>query len=1667
MSVNRIYGDTNGGNSGPGYIDDFRYYNTILDQTQVTELYEMYSPWTVSPNTNRLILYYPFNKDLLNYATGTGVSFGSKTGSNIDLSASNYVIGTGSLYKKLADTSSYFSVNSLTSNTGGYTFALWVYFTNINTAGTLFSFANANNSATRIFFSNTGSNLSITCNNNSISNLTAPTQNTWTHYTWTLDVNSNSKFYINGVLQSGFPSQTIPYASFSMNTNYIWGDTSGGSSGPGYIDDFRYYNTILNQTQVTELYNMKTDISNTVSLILRLYYPFDTDISNYATGTGVTDGTIVGSTVTLNNTNYAVGTGSLYQSASNTTSYFLIPTITTNTKGFSFSFWVYFNSVNDGMIFTFAAGTDITNNRIFVSLISNTIRIGFVAADTGTNVDTLITPNLNTWYHYAWTLDKTSKNRFYVNGDISYSSSNNPEYLPSIPLITNRILGSNTTAAAAAPRNGARAYIDDFRYYDGILSPTQVTDLYNSKQPYSLTLKLYYPFDTDISNYASGTGVTNGAISGSGVTLNNTNYAVGTGSLKNEFNSTSYFEISSIPINTAGYSFSFWMKLNANSKLYAIFSFYNDAVRVEKRLLLWANKTGSINMFSSTSPNGNYTSNFTPTLNVWHHIVWTIQTDNRVRFYADGIQTTTTKPTNFYQTFTSSSSIEFFQDLDGNIDEMAGYIDDFRYYDGILSQDQITELYNSKNPYSLTLKLYYPFDTDISNYASGRGVTFGNIVGPTNVLLNYTNPIVGLGCLHQKISNTSSYFNIPAIDANLYGYSFSFWFYFTNLTTNGMIFSFTDTDTAANRIYFFNNGNNTGYLPANHLRFNCNGKSNHIGDSLYPKLNTWYHYVWTLDTNSNNCIYINGVLQVNNAITPTYASFTPSDNSILGDKPYLNNKGQQGYIDDFRYYDGILIQDQVTDLYNKKGLFELKDLINTLSLILYYPFNTDIKNYASGTGVTLGTISGDTIALSNTNYAVGTGSLYHSVWDSSSCFNVTSSSALPKNKNGYSFSFWFYLLSKNNLSAFFSLGVDNGQNRITMYFEPDNNPPNTIRVYSGGTPTYSTGINPDLNTWYHIVWTLDKSNKTYIYLNGINTNYTADLINYLETDINDINDFYILGDTLTNFIRSAHAYVDDFRYYDGILSPTQVTDLYNLKKPQNFNPNTDYALCIYYPFDISRNYVVNYAASVYGVIDASYVNGAVVDYTTNKVGTGALILVSASSQYVQLNSNSIAQTTNFISPNGMSFSLWIKSNSTSSNTVIFYFGSANAADYIDIFINSNSISCKVYNTNSLNSTVSLSPVYNNNIWRHVVWTLGYSSSNTSRWNIYIDGIMLSDTSNNYYPISTTAKTISRLGSDGGSFYYNGWIDDFRVYQRVLNQLEVTQLYNYQDTSANFPTLNANTANFSWSPPARNGGVSYNYYYTDNSLNTTNTILSDNRYTSGLQWKAFYGVINNFTSIASSITANSFQTQSRYSGGENSLSSTSSNVLLTDISYNNNIAATGNRFGFSNTNGNGDNGYFISLVITGYFLPNQTGTWNFQFGASGYSNDDFSVFWINDINGTTNHWPPTDNNYNNITMNTSTWVYTTALTAGIYYPMQLTWSQAGGGSVLGFAYKGPGMGSYSYDGSGVFFYYVSAPIITNTKATNALIPEINIDNSNSYYVNSQRGNKQSVYANITI
>ena len=103
--------------------------------------------------------------------------------------------------------------------------------------------------------------------------------------------------------------------------------------------------------------------------------------------------------------------------------------------------------------------------------------------------------------------------------------------------------------------------------------------------------------------------------------------------------------------------------------------------------------------------------------------------------------------------------------------------------------------------------------------------------------------------------------------------------------------------------------------------------------------------------------------------------------------------------------------------------------------------------------------------------------------------------------------------------------------------------------------------------------------------------------------------------------------------------------------------------------------------------------------------------------------------------------------------------------------NTNNLCAEVLGASSQFTDLSVNSYGNQTTWHHVCWTL---NPNTT-WNFYIDG-SLNKTETGVYPeaVARSLNYIGRQKFDGA--YFNGNIDDFMVYNRILSLTEIQQLY---------------------------------------------------------------------------------------------------------------------------------------------------------------------------------------------------------------------------------------------------------------------------------------------------
>ena len=80
---------------------------------------------------------------------------------------------------------------------------------------------------------------------------------------------------------------------------------------------------------------------------------------------------------------------------------------------------------------------------------------------------------------------------------------------------------------------------------------------------------------------------------------------------------------------------------------------------------------------------------------------------------------------------------------------------------------------------------------------------------------------------------------------------------------------------------------------------------------------------------------------------------------------------------------------------------------------------------------------------------------------------------------------------------------------------------------------------------------------------------------------------------------------------------------------------------------------------------------------------------------------------------------------------------------------------------------------NDNTWRHVAWTVGTDGT----WTVFFNGVILFKLANMIYP-TAIVRTKNYIGKSDSAAdpYFNGAIDDFRFYNRLLSPSEVLNIY---------------------------------------------------------------------------------------------------------------------------------------------------------------------------------------------------------------------------------------------------------------------------------------------------
>lgn len=407
------------------------------------------------------------------------------------ISTTQSALGTGSLQIS-ASKNQFVSLSPLSPiGTNGVSFSVWFNSNNSANYAIVFDLTDPNNTMPIVMYiSDTNLALYLVVNGRSYNTIVANNVNngTWVHAVWTLDPSGNCKVYINGTLNFtgvyAYPNPTTPFTRNSLGKSLITDATNPYFNG--YIDEFRVYNRVLTQTDVTNLYMNNSLVLNYGML---LFYHCDTQdytsnlIYNYSNNLY---NSLVGSPSL--SSDYMVGDHSLslnYAAGSSSPQYIVPPSVNfASTSGFTVCMWVktsYPSNGNKTTFFNFTTGSGADNSTQFAMDSSS-----FIETTNGVTTTTAFSSPNSNWHHIAIVFGNTTTRKLYVDGVLCLSYTGTP-------------YSSNANGSGCAIGYGWNAsdtfvgLIDDVRLYNKILDQNDILTVFgNNVYTYTVgQLKLY------------------------------------------------------------------------------------------------------------------------------------------------------------------------------------------------------------------------------------------------------------------------------------------------------------------------------------------------------------------------------------------------------------------------------------------------------------------------------------------------------------------------------------------------------------------------------------------------------------------------------------------------------------------------------------------------------------------------------------------------------------------------------------------------------------------------------------------------------------------------------------------------------------------------------------------------------------------------------------------------------------------------------------------------------------------------------------------------------------------------------------------------------------------------------------------------------------------------
>ena len=441
---------------------------------------------------------------------------------------------------------------------------------------------------------------------------------------------------------------------------------------------------------------------------------------------------------------------------------------------------------------------------------------------------------------------------------------------------------------------------------------------------------------------------------------------------------------------------------------------------------------------------------------------------------------------------------------------------------------------------------------------------------------------------------------------------------------------------------------------------------------------------------------------------------------------------------------------------------------NNLGLVGYWSMEDTTGSKAtdfSGNGNT-GTISGASWATGK----VGTGLSF----DGNDDISVPDANSLDLSTAG-TVSFWYKQSSSGqNMAVGKWLNTGNQQSYLLQHFT-DN------KIYwnlspNGSTDTYLVSDNTYTDTnWHHVVGTYDASGSVMaLYLDGTAIANTRSCVGGgCSTSIpSSLYNSTTPITTTYNGSQYNNGTLDDVRIYNRALSATEISTLYtnSVRRIANKSVNKNGLVGYWSMEDATSTKATDFSGQGN---TGTLTNMESTDWVAGKIGTG--LSFDGTNEYVNLGTN----VGNFANTEPFSVSVWVYARTLDSNVrgVVARMQGTSPYNGWSMATRNGGFIRFGPSTNDANYSYVDTPTLQTGRWYHIVGTYdGGGTGGNSR--IWVNGVESAlplkggslGTTTNDQPLTMGSATTS-------SWFFDGIIDDLRIYNRALSATEISVLYN--------------------------------------------------------------------------------------------------------------------------------------------------------------------------------------------------------------------------------------------------------------------------------------------------